>query len=556
MDRREFLTAGKVTSSVTQAKPLSPIRTYSGLTPYAGPWTTNEVVHLLKRTMFGAKRADVDYFKGKTMLQTVDELLTPTVPMPAPPINDYSPGTPDPNVPAGQTWINNPTNEAAINSGRRFSFKKWWAGLMLNQDRSIREKLTLFWANHFSTETSDIGTAHFIYHHHHLLRQSALGNFKTLVKNVTIDPGMLRYLNGYLNTATAPDENYARELQELFTIGKDPVTNLGAFTEDDVKYAARILTGHRINGNTFTYFFDSGRHDRTDKPFSSFYDNTIIKGRTGAAGAQETDDLLNMIFAKNDVSKFIVRKLYRWFVYYVIDEVTEENVIDPLATIFRENNYEIKPVLDALFKSEHFYDLVNQGCLIKSPIDHVIGCLREFGVVFPDPVANYAEAYNMWFIVRSWAAQMAQDLGDPPSVSGWPAYYQAPQYHKTWINSDTLPKRNRFTDTMILNGYTINGKKIIIDVVAFTRTLPNPSDPNALIDAALSIIYRVPLSVQSKQTIKQQILLSNQTEDYYWSNAWNGYMADPTNVTNYNVVNTRLKTLYKYLLGLAEYQLA
>src|SRR6478672_11169439 len=147
---------------------------------------------------------------------------------------------------------------------------------------------------------------------------------------------MLRYLNGYLNTATAPDENYGRELQELFTIGKDPVTNLAPYAEDDVKNAAKILTGHRINGNTFSYFFDATRHDSTDKTFSTFYNNTVIKGRTGAAGAQETDDLLNMIFAKNEVSKFIVRKLYRWFVYYVIDETTEANVIEPLATIFRD----------------------------------------------------------------------------------------------------------------------------------------------------------------------------------------------------------------------------
>ena len=557
MDRRGFLTAGKSKVPLREPTARATIaRTYSGIIPYTGSWTTNEVVHLLKRTMFGAKKADIDYFRGKTMSQAVDELLDPTAPMPSPPLNDYSPGTPDPNVPAGQTWINNPTNDAMINSGRRFSFKKWWAGLMLNQDRSIREKLTLFWANHFSTETSDIVNANFIYNHHNLLRRSALGNFKTLVKNITIDPGMLRYLNGYLNTATAPDENYARELQELFTIGKDPVTGVEAFTEDDVKYAAKILTGHRINQNTFSYFYDASRHDSSDKQFSSFYNNTIIKGRTGANGALETDELLNMIFAKNEVSKFIVRKLYRWFVYYVIDEATEASVIEPLATIFRNNNYDIKPVLERLFKSEHFYDTANQGCLIKSPIDHIIGSLREFGVVFPDPVANYLDAYTMWYFVRLWAAQMAQDPGDPPSVSGWPAYYQAPQFHEIWINSDTLPKRIRFTDSMIQNGFAANGKRIMIDVVAFTRSLPNPTDPNALIDAALSILYRVPLTSQTKQTIKQQILLSNQTEDYYWSNAWNAYIADPSNMGNYNIVNTRLKTLYRYFLSLAEYQLA
>ena len=151
---------------------------------------------------------------------------------------------------------------------------------------------------------------------------------------------------------------------------------------------------------------------------------------------------------------------------------------------------------------------------------------------------------------------MTQDLGDPPNVSGWPAYYQAPQFHEIWINSDTLPKRNRFSDTMIGTGYTRAGKKIIIDGVAFAKTLSNPSDPNALLDDVLSTIFRVPLTVPTRQTIKQQILLSNQTQDHYWTDAWNLYMANTANQTNYNIVNNRLKSLFQYLMSLAEYQLA
>jgi len=161
----------------------------------------------------------------------------------------------------------------------------------------------------------------------------------------------------------------------------------------------------------------------------------------------------------------------------------------------------------------------------------------------------------MWNYIRGWMQSMTQDLGDPPGVSGWPAYYQAPLFHEIWINSDTLPKRNRFTDTMITNGYTRNGKKIIIDAVAFAKTLSNPSDPNALLDETLNLIFRVPLSVSTKQNIKQQILLSNQTQDHYWSDAWNQYIANPSQ-TNYNIVNNRLKTLVQYLMSLAEYQLS
>ncbi|HYM93915.1 MAG TPA: DUF1800 domain-containing protein, partial [Chitinophagaceae bacterium] len=529
MDRRDFLTVKRRKVAPEFNGSAAPSRPTSGIDPYAGSWTQNEVTHLLKRTMFGAKKNDLDYFLTKTVSQAVDELLAPSAPFPSPPLNDYSPGTPDPSVAAGTTWINNPTNDGTLNNARRSSFKKWWTGVMLNQDRSIREKMTLFWANHFGTETVTIAISHFIYNHNALLRQNALGNFRQLIKSVTVDPGMLRYLNGYLNTASAPDENYGRELQELFTIGKDPVNNLAPYAEDDVKKAARVLTGWRINGNTFVSYFDSTRHDTTNKQFSSFYNNTIITGRTGPNGALETDDLLDMIFAKDEVSAFIVRKLYRWFVYYKIDDAAETNVIQPLAAIFRSNNYDIKPVLSTLLKSEHFFDVLNQGCQIKSPVDHVISCMREFEVVFPDPVTQYADAYGMWNYIYNWSVSMNQNIGDPPNVSGWPAYYQTPSFYELWINSDTLPKRNRFTDTMINSGYTRNGKKIIINAVAFTQLLPNPGDPNALIDDTLAILYRLSLSSQTKQTIKEQILLSNQTQDYYWTNAWTAYIANPGN---------------------------
>ena len=109
---------------------------------------------------------------------------------------------------------------------------------------------------------------------------------------------------------------------------------------------------------------------------------------------------------------------------------------------------------------------------------------------------------------------------------------------------------------MVSNGYTRNGRRIIIDAVAFTQTLPNPGDPNALIDDALAILYRVGLTTQTKQKIKEQILLTNQTQDFYWTNAWSLYIANPSNQTDYNVVNTRLKSLYQYLMNLPEYQLA
>jgi len=558
MNRRDFLTARRHNARQQPFSSQHTARTLSGLTPYSGPWGTEEVVHLLKRTMFGATVDDVGYFKTLSTSQAVDELLNPVAALPSPPVKDYDTtgaGTPDTTVAPGTTWVSDYNTDGTIQSRRRYSFKRWGIGVMINQDRSIREKMTLFWHNHFATESVAIEEPLIIYKHHTLLRTNALGNFKALVRAVTIDPGMLRYLNGYLNTNTAPDENYGRELQELFTLGKENNPN---YTEDDVKAAARVLTGWRIDFPTSSSNFNISKHDITNKQFSSFYGNTVIAGRTGAtAGDAELDDFLNMIFNKSvEVSQFIVKKLYRWFCYYTIDATAQATVIDPLAQIFRDNNWDIKPVLSALLKSDHFFDPLNRGCVIKSPIELSVELCREFNVTFPDTVSEYADAYGMWDFIMNQSSIINQEFGDPPNVSGWPSYYQAPQFYELWINSDTLPKRERFTDTLIENGYTRNGKTLKIDPIAFAKKLSNAGDPNVLIDDSLAILYRVPLSDTSKATIKTNILLSGQAQDYYWTNAWNAYLANPSDMAAFQTVYNRLRDLYKYLMNLAEYQLA
>ena len=139
---------------------------------------------------------------------------------------------------------------------------------MINQDRSIREKLIMFWVDHFGNEATEVGNANWVYKQHDLIRQYALGNFKNLVRDITKDVAMLRYLNGYLNNKNAPDENYARELFELFTLGKGPGSQ---YTENDVKEAAKVLTGWQINGTTYTSVFNINRHTTTNKIFSSFW---------------------------------------------------------------------------------------------------------------------------------------------------------------------------------------------------------------------------------------------------------------------------------------------
>jgi uncharacterized protein (DUF1800 family) len=556
MDRKEFLTAGRRKKENAAAPPQT-FRTNSGINAYAGAWTEQEVVHLLKRTMFGAKKADVDYFRGRTMDQAVNELLNPTAPNPNPPVKEYVTTTtvgavPDGNIAQGTTWVNDINSDGTVQSQRRASYKKWLTGLMINQDRSIREKLIMFLTDHFGNETSDVGYGNWAYKQQSLIRQYALGNYKNLVRDISKDIMMLRYLNGYLNNKNAPDENYARELMELFTLGKGPGSQ---YTENDVKEAAKVLTGWQINGTTYASVFTLSRHTTTNKTFSPFFNNTVITGRnTATAGDLELDDLLNMIFAQQETAKFIVRKLYRWFVYYTIDTATETNVIGPLADIFRTNNYEIKPVLSALFKSEHFFDMLNRGCMIKTPADQVIGSLREMNVAFR-PETDWDINYGLWNTFYAWMVNMGQNLHDPPNVSGMPAYYQEPNFHEIWINSDSLPKRNQFTDIMINTGYTRLGFRVQFNCVAFAQSLANPGNPNDLIDEALKLVFRNDLSVASKSQIKTQILLTNQQWDYYWTNAWAAYISNPS-TANFNTINTRLKSLFQYLYNLSEYQLA
>lgn len=540
MDRRDFLGLDKKNT----------IRSNTNTYPYSAPLIESDISHLLKRTLFGIKKTDLEKLKGKTIDEILEIILT-TEPSPSPPLNNYNDANyTDVNVPFGQTWVNAPLD--SNNTFRRnTSFKSWWIGLMINQSTSIHEKMILFWHNHFATEIADVADPRYTFKHHMLLRSLALGNFKTLVKEMTIDPGMLKYLNGYLNNKNSPDENYARELQELFTLGKGSQSK---YTESDVKQAARVLTGYTLNPSTISSSFDPNRHDSGNKQFSEFYNNALIVGKTGINGKDELDELLNLIFSQSETALHICRKLYRFFVYYDIDEKTEKDVIAPLANIFRNSNYEIKPVLKALFSSEHFFDPVNRGCLIKSPIDFCVGLCREFNISFPLP-NDIANQYIMHDYIRNQSSIIQQNIGDPPSVSGWLAYHQEPQYHKLWINADTLPKRNQFSDTLISNGYTRNGKKINIDILAFVDKLANPSNPNLLIDEAISLIYSIEISESLKAFLKS-ILLSGQQNDSYWTSAWNNYKSDITVSANKAIVLSRLQSMFKYLMNLPEYQLS
>ncbi len=520
---------------------------------YTGPWGETQVKHLLRRTLCGFSRTDIDFFKAMSMSDAVDYIMNIPATAPDPPVNGYNtPTLTDPDIPAGATWVNGPDNNDFA-AQRKASLYAWNMQLMLAPDRHIREKMTLFLHNHFATEVESVASPIIAYNHHKMLRDNCLGNFKTLVKSVTIDVAMLIYLNGYVNTKTAPDENYARELMELFTLGKSAESQ---YTEDDVKAAARVLTGWRINYAALSSFFNPTDHDQTNKTFSSFFNNTVITGKTSFNGALETDDLINMIFAKDDVvARHVVRKLYRTFVYYVIDSNIENNIIIPLANDFKQN-WELKPLVTALLKSEHFYDSNNMGCNIKSPIDVMTSFAKNFKLEFPStPVEDVQAAYYMM-----WAAASVtgQTWGNPPNVAGWPAYYQTPQYYQLWLNSDTLPKRIQYTVALMYIGlpYGRAGKKLQVDLIAFAQQFSDPSDPNKLIQECIDLLYAMDISTTQKTSLKQSTLLFGQTNDVYWTNAWNDYLANPTDTIKKTTVINCLGMMLKYLLDLAENQLS
>lgn len=566
MHRSAFL-KGQRNAPAHLAGTTHSVRTNSTLAPYAGVWDTAQVTHLLKRTMFGAKFSDIQYFKGRTMNQSVDELMT-AAPVPSPPVNHYQgkddgtgmPLTDPTGILKGQTWVNAGYGDGTTNYYRDLSLRSWWAGLMINQGRSITEKMVLFWHNHFSTEMNVVGDSRFAYKYHALLRQYALGNFKQFAKAISTDPMMLVYLNGYLNTKSAPDENFGRELQELFVCGKGPNSK---YTEDDVKAAARVLTGIGLSysvpfGLALNYVYYPTNHDTSNKQFSAFYNNTVITGQSGPAGINELDSLINMIFeGKNtgqaypEAAYFICRKLYRWFVYYSIDAATETNIIAPMAQALYTSGWDINVPLKLLLKSEHFYDTLNMGCMIKSGVDYTIGLIRETGLVLQD--ADVTKQYDMWMYVNYFLGLIQQPIGDPPNVAGWPAYYQEPLYYETWINTDTLPKRQQFNDLLLNYGY---GLIPAIDVIAFADSLSNPSNPNTLLTDTLTIVLKMGISQTNIDFIKTYTLLSGQTNDVYWTQAWNLYKADTTNAVNKSVVKTRLTYMLMYVMALSEYQLS
>lgn len=510
--------------------------------PNRKPLTAQQAAHLLRRATFGPSPVQIQQFTGMTPQAAVQALLS-TQPTPDPPI--------DPTT----TKSFNTLPFSQLQQGAwQNATKYWWLGLMINEAPSLREKMVVFWQNHFVSTFAEVNDARYMYRQNTVLRRHALGNFRAFVIDMTKDPAMLRYLNGNQNVVGKPNENYGRELQELFTIGR------GNYTEDDVKAAARVLTGWTETGYRnetsadITVTFKPALHDTTDKKFSASYQSKTIKGRTGAtAGDDELADLVDMILGQAEAARFVVRKLYRWFINADLTADVEQNFIEPLAQVFRQGSYDIRPVLTTLLTSQHFYDDALRGAIVKSPLELNVGTLRYFDIKAPDAVTNATGFTQLMAFVQTRNKEQQLDVMDQPNVFGWRPYYDT-GFYDLWINSTTLALRGYYTDLVAGGNVSYGGAKLTLDPIALAKLTSDPSDPVKLIDEWSAAFFAVDLTKPQRDFLIDNVLISGLPR-YEWNLEWQTYTSDPTNKNKQMAVRTKLNTTLQYMFRLAEYQL-
>lgn len=500
--------------------------------------------HLLDRCLFGAKKSEVDAMIGKS-ISTAMTILTQTVASPDPPL---SMDAADPVAKPGETWVN-ASYSNAYNSSRLKSLRSWWIGNMMLQGTSLQEKMVLFWHNHLVTETETVNVASFLYSYNQILRKNAMGNIKQLVCEITVCPAMLVYLNGDSNKASAPNENYGRELFELFTIGKGPLIADGHYTnytESDIREAAKVLTGWQVDRNTGKSLYYSSRHDKTTKVFSDAFVKTTIPNKEEA----EYKLLVDMIFNQKETARHLARKIYRWLMYSWIDQTIEELIIEPLATTLFNNNYELMPMLVQLLSSEHFFSTDYRGSYIKNPLDFTLGVYRKCEIKLSAAILTN---YELWNEVFYSCRYMEMALGDPPDVAGWPQYYKEPSFYELWINSATVPQRTTFTNNLCTNGVTKTAYKFFIDPFVLTGKISDPSVASTLINELALIL--LPVSLNSQQIIQLKEVLIPGLPDNTWTTEWNKYLSNPTETVQKNLVSKKLLSVISTILQMPEFYL-
>lgn len=375
--------------------------------------------HLLDRAAFGATPEEIAATRAKGLEHAVNDLVEPKA-------EAYQLATPDWAHPRDLRSIRQEARMAKQNGdvtkvrqARRMEgdeildLRRWWLARMATTSAPLLEKMTLFWHGHFATSVEKVKDGYWMWRQNETLRRHSLGNFVTLTKEMSRDPAMLIYLDLAQSRREHPNENWARELMELFTVG------IGNYSESDVRESARAFTGYRLNLATQQFWFAPAQHDAGPKKFL---------GHSGNFGG---DDIIDILSKQPACAQFIGQKLCRFF---IADE-PENALVDAVAGKLRAHNFEVKPVLRDIFSSAEFY--ASARTQIKSPAQFIVQTCKVLGCDLPAPP-----------LAQNAMRQMGQVLFAPPNVKGWDG-------GKSWISTSTLLFRNNFAN------YLINGDAIL-----------------------------------------------------------------------------------------------
>jgi uncharacterized protein (DUF1800 family) len=375
--------------------------------------TPEEARHLLVRTGFAPSAAEVAALTGQDAMQSVDALIAAArraQPLHALPAEALS----APGLREVQQMSREERQMARREQIREgVAIKEWWMREMLETRTPLAERMTLFWHGHFATSQQKVVRADAMWRQHLLLRTQALGSFRELLHGIARDPAMLVWLDGARNRKEAPNENFAREVMELFTLGEASAG--GGYTEQDIREAARAFTGWSVERDEFSFRFRPALHDTGSK---------TVLGRSGNFAG---DQVLDILLEQPQAARFITAKLWREFV----SPTPDPREVDRIAQRFRAADYDIGVAVRELLLSDAFWDAASRNALVKSPVELVVGAVRELGI---DPRDTRPLVLK--------CAQLGQNLLVPPNVKGWPGYTD-------WINASTLIERRRFADQLV-----------------------------------------------------------------------------------------------------------
>jgi uncharacterized protein (DUF1800 family) len=552
----------------------------ASLSPLTGNLGTRRAIHLLRRASYRFTKQQVDTLAGLSAEAALDLLLTPpTLTLEQPLFDDITTQEVE-NI----TWILPPGLPFPVAQQgilRRYVVN-WWLHEALN-DAGMQHKMMMF-LHQYNVVAIQAVNSNIYFDYLSLLRLGAFGNFKTFAKKMVLDNGMLDYLNNTTNTANNPNENFAREFFELFTIGKGQqvsATDYTNYTEDDIVAAAKVFTGLRTQNNRSTVdpetSIPSGRivvnqHNWAEKTFSTRLQNltipavTVAAQKTAAKIVEELNALVDRVFEQDETARNFCRRLYRFFVGEKITTEIENDIIVPLAAAFKSGGYDIQPTIKQLLSSQHFFDADNTasvtnilGGMVKSPLELALQSISFFNL--PIPNATDQARLRYIFYANGVTDRMLLLAGYPlfnaADVAGYQGYYQAPDFSHSWFNSSSIIARYKLP-TMLLSGkFSIgnnqNGNiQTKLDIAPWVRDsnfFSDPADPFVLVSELLAFMLPKEVDNARFDYFYLTIFLDN-LPPADWTYEWQNYL----NSNNATEVTIALERLIKAIMYSQEFQ--